>query len=112
MRTRPYPFISADNSYGTYRGRLYLVYASNSPAGNGNKPDIFCRYSDDQGATWSSAVTVNDEVNSQNYHQIHQSGLTNKQASCLLNGWIHAIHRQAIALIFMHHTPRTVDKHL
>jgi hypothetical protein len=27
---------------------------------------------------------------------IHQSGLTNKQASCLLNGWIHAIHRQAI----------------
>ena len=29
MRTRPYPFIAADNSNGTYRGRLYLVYASN-----------------------------------------------------------------------------------
>ena len=46
-RTRPYPFITADNSFGTYRGRLYLVYASNQPAGNGRKPDIFCRYSDD-----------------------------------------------------------------
>ncbi|MHA2278631.1 MAG: hypothetical protein ACXAC2_22870, partial [Candidatus Kariarchaeaceae archaeon] len=30
MRTRPYPFIAADNSNGTYRGRLYLVYASNT----------------------------------------------------------------------------------
>ena len=25
MRLRPYPFIVADNSYGPYRGRLYLV---------------------------------------------------------------------------------------
>ncbi len=33
-----------------------LVYASNNPAGNGNKPDIFCRYSTDQGVTWSSPV--------------------------------------------------------
>jgi len=84
MRTRPYPFISADNSYGTYRGRLYLVYASNSPAGNGNKPDIFCRYSDDQGATWSSAVTVNDEVNSQNHHQWHPSIWTDKQTVAVI----------------------------
>jgi hypothetical protein len=28
MRCRPYPFIASDNSYGPYRGRLYLVYAS------------------------------------------------------------------------------------
>ncbi len=26
MRTRPYPFIAADNSHGPHRGRLYLVY--------------------------------------------------------------------------------------
>ncbi|RKY92778.1 MAG: hypothetical protein DRQ01_05835, partial [Ignavibacteriae bacterium] len=51
MRTRPYPFIAADQSNGTYRGRLYCVYASNTPAGNGNKPDIFCRYSTNQGST-------------------------------------------------------------
>lgn len=62
-RTRPYPMIAMDNSYGPYRGRLYLVYASNVPAGNGNKPDIILQYSTDQGATWSSRITVNDNVN-------------------------------------------------
>ncbi|NUN08748.1 MAG: T9SS type A sorting domain-containing protein [Ignavibacteriaceae bacterium] len=63
MRTRPYPMIAADNSYGPFRGRLYLVYASNLPAGSGNKPDIFSRFSTDQGATWSDPVTVNDDAN-------------------------------------------------
>ena len=61
MRTRPYPFICADNSYGPNRGRMYLVYASNYPSGNGNKPNIYCRYSDNGGTTWSSAVMVNDD---------------------------------------------------
>lgn len=59
-RTRPYPMIAMDNSYGPYRGRLYLVYASNVPAGNGNKPDIILQYSDNQGSTWSNKITVND----------------------------------------------------
>lgn len=62
-RTRPYPMIAMDNSYGPKRGRLYLVYASNEPAGNGNKPDIILQYSDDQAATWSSRIRVNDNVN-------------------------------------------------
>lgn len=62
-RTRPYPFIAADNSYGAYRGRLYLVYAANDPPGNGNKPDIFLQYSTNQGATWSARVRVNDNPN-------------------------------------------------
>lgn len=88
MRTRPYPFIAADNSYGTYRGRLYLVYASNSPSGNGNKPDIYCRYSDDQGATWSSAVTVNDDINSQNNNQWHPSIWCDKQTGKLFVKWM------------------------
>ncbi len=59
-RTRPYPMIAMDNSYGPNRGRLYLVYASNVPAGNGNKPDIILQYSDNQGSTWSNKITVND----------------------------------------------------
>ena len=88
MRTRPYPFIAADNSYGLNRGRLYLVYASNSPAGNGSKPDIFCRYSDDQGATWSSAVVVNDDANSQNNHQWHPSIWNDKQTGRLFVKWM------------------------
>lgn len=62
-RTRPYPMIAMDNSYGPNRGRLYLVYASNEPVGNGNKPDIILQYSDDQGATWSDRITVNDNAN-------------------------------------------------
>jgi len=69
MRTRPYPNIACDNSFGPHRGRLYLVYASNNPSGNANKPDIFCRYSDDGGTTWSTGAIVNDDANSQNYNQ-------------------------------------------
>lgn len=65
-RTRPYPMIAMDNSNGPFRGRLYLVYASNVPAGNGNKPDVILQYSTDQGATWSSKITVNDDANPQN----------------------------------------------
>jgi len=61
-RTRPYPTIAMDNSYGAHRGRLYCVYASNVPEGNGNKPDLILQYSDDQGLTWSSRITVNDNA--------------------------------------------------
>lgn len=88
MRTRPYPFIAADNTNGTYRGRLYLVYASNSPAGNGNKPDIFCRYSTDFGVTWSSPVTVNDDANSQNHNQWHPSIWCDVQTGRLYVKWM------------------------
>jgi len=69
MRTRPYPFIAADNSNGPYRGRLYLVYASNYPAGSGNKPNIYCRYSTNGGLTWSSAIRVNDDASASANHQ-------------------------------------------
>ncbi|MGH2575629.1 MAG: T9SS type A sorting domain-containing protein [Ignavibacteria bacterium] len=64
MRTRPYPMIAIDNRVsGPTRGRWYLVYASNEPPGNGNRPDIKLQYSTDQGATWSSWVRVNDNSN-------------------------------------------------
>ncbi len=69
MRTRPYPFITADNSNGPYRGRLHLVYATNDPPGNGQKPDIFSRYSDDGGSSWSDAKRVNTGFNPQGSHQ-------------------------------------------
>jgi len=88
MRTRPYPFIAADQSSGSYRGRLYCVYASNTPAGNGNKPDIFCRYSTNQGTTWSSAIKVNDDINTTANHQWHPSIWCDKSSGRLFVKWM------------------------
>jgi hypothetical protein len=88
MRTRPYPFIAADNSFGAYRGRLYVVYASNAPSGDGNKPDIFCRRSTDQGATWSNAVTINDDANPTTHHQWHPSIWCDKETGRLYVKWL------------------------
>ncbi|MBX7046674.1 MAG: T9SS type A sorting domain-containing protein [Ignavibacteria bacterium] len=87
MRTRPYPMIAADNSFGPYRGRLYLVYASNNPSGNGNKSDIFLRYSTDFGATFSNAVVVNDDANSQNNFQFFPAIWCEKNTGKLYIKW-------------------------
>ncbi len=88
MRTRPYPFIAADNSYGPNRGRLYVVYASNEPAGNGNKSDIFCRYSTNGGTTWSTAVKINDDLNTQNHQQWHPAIWCDKETGRLYVHWM------------------------
>jgi hypothetical protein len=88
MRTRPYPMIAADNSFGAHRGRLYCVYASNDPPGDGNKPDIWCRYSDDGGATWSAAVLVNDDPSPQTHHQWHPAIWCDKQTGRLYAMWM------------------------
>ncbi|MBN8586203.1 MAG: T9SS type A sorting domain-containing protein [Ignavibacteria bacterium] len=88
MRTRPYPFISADNSYGPNRGRLHLIYASNTPVGCGNKPDIFSRYSTDFGVTWSAEKKVNDDANSENNNQWHPAMWCDKQTGRLWVQWL------------------------
>jgi PKD repeat protein len=88
MRTRPYPFIAADNSYGPHRGRLYLVYTSNDPPGSGNKPDIFCRYSDDGGSTWSSAKVVNDDANTHSNHNWFPAIWCEKNTGRLYVSWM------------------------
>jgi len=87
FRTRPYPFITADNSFGPNRGRLYLVYSSNTPAGDGNKPDIFCRYSTNHGTTWSSEVRINDDPNSVLHNQWHPSTWCDKETGRLYVQW-------------------------
>ena len=88
MRTRPYPFIAADNSFGPYRKRLYCVYASNDPPGNGNRPDIFCRYSTNQGTSWSNAVKVNNDASTQNNHQWHPAIWCDKTTGRLYVQWM------------------------
>lgn len=88
MRTRPYPMIAADNSYGTNRGRFYVVYASNDPPGDGNKPDIWCRYSTDGGATFSSAIRINDDPNTTTHHQWHPAIWCDKKTGRLYAMWM------------------------
>lgn len=88
MRTRPYPFIAADNSWGANRGRLYCVYATNDPPGDGNKPDIFCRRSDDGGQTWSTAVRVNDDANPTLHHQWMPAIWCEKESGKLYIQWM------------------------
>lgn len=88
MRTRPYPFITADNSYGPNRGRLHLVYATNDPPGDGNKPDIFSRYSDDGGTTWSNAKKVNTGFLPQNSHQWAPATWCDKETGRLYVQWM------------------------
>ncbi len=55
-----------DRSGGPHNGRVYLVYTLEQP-NESNNMDIYVRYSDDDGTTWSSGVRVNDDktVNSQ-----------------------------------------------
>lgn len=87
MRTRSYPFITADNSYGSYRGRLYLVYATNVPNEDGAKPDILCRYSTDAGSSWSSPITVNDDANSTGNYQFFPAIWCDKETGKLYVKW-------------------------
>ena len=87
MRTRPYPMIAADNSWGTYRGRLYCVYAANRPVGSGNKSDVFLRYSTDYGVSWSDSVTINDDANTGLYNQYHPAIWCDKETGKLYAMW-------------------------
>ena len=60
------PGLAWDRSGGRHNGRVYLVYTK-EVRNESNNTDIFVQFSDDNGATWSSAVRVNDDhtVNSQ-----------------------------------------------
>jgi BNR/Asp-box repeat len=55
-----------DRSGGPHNGRVYIVYTKEQK-NESDDMDIYVRYSDDNGATWSEGVRVNtdDTVNSQ-----------------------------------------------
>lgn len=50
-----------DRSTGPTRGRLYLVYADEL-VDESNNTDIFLRYSDNLGTSWSTPLKVNDDT--------------------------------------------------
>ncbi len=54
-----------DLSNGAYAGRVYAVYTDAISPGN-SVTNIFLRYSDNNGATWSAPVAVNDDATSPN----------------------------------------------
>ncbi|MGE5603104.1 MAG: sialidase family protein [Nitrososphaerales archaeon] len=49
-----------DRTGGPHNGRVYLVYTVERPT-ESDDLDIYVRYSDDNGATWSAGVRVNDD---------------------------------------------------
>jgi BNR/Asp-box repeat protein len=49
-----------DRSGGAHNGRVYAVYTKEQQNESGNT-DIYVCYSDDNGATWSAGVRVNDD---------------------------------------------------
>jgi hypothetical protein len=54
-----YPSLDVDRSSGIHRGRIYCSWMDLTPA---NVTDIFISYSDDNGASWSTAAPVTDHV--------------------------------------------------
>jgi hypothetical protein len=58
--------LAFDTSSDAFNGRVYLVYTNEFPPASQNT-DIFLRYSDNNGITWSAPIRVNDDpgVNSQ-----------------------------------------------
>lgn len=62
--------LAYDRTGGTHDGRLYLVYTDEQPD-ESNDTNIFVRHSDDDGATWSSPVRVNDDTGTNSQFNPH-----------------------------------------
>ena len=75
------PGLAWDRSGGAHTGRVYLVYTLEQKNESDNT-DIYVRYSDDNGASWSDGVRVNDDqtANSQFLPKIALDQTTGKLA--------------------------------
>ena len=76
--------LAYDISSGLHRGRLHLVY-TDAPNTTSDDLNIFTRYSDNDGATWSAAKRVNTDVgvnNSQFFPKIALDPTTGFIAVC------------------------------
>ncbi|PWU14633.1 MAG: hypothetical protein C5B50_16995 [Verrucomicrobia bacterium] len=54
------PGLAWDRTGGAHNGRVYLMY-TDRPSTSSADTDIYVRYSDNNGSTWSSRVRVNDD---------------------------------------------------
>jgi len=59
-----------DRSRGAHAGRVYLVYTDET-VNEDNDTNIFVRWSDDDGATWSGRVRVNDDTGTNSQFNPH-----------------------------------------
>jgi hypothetical protein len=75
------PGLAWDTTGGAHNDRVYLVYTLEHP-NESNNTDIYVRYSDTTGATWSPPVRVNDDatLNSQFLPKISLDPTTGKIA--------------------------------
>jgi hypothetical protein len=55
------PRLAWDRSGGAFNGRVYMVYTDEPVDENGSDTDIYLRFSDDDGKTWSGERKVTDE---------------------------------------------------
>ena len=62
--------LAYDRSGGAHHGRVYLVYTDEQP-NESNNTDIWVRHSDDDGATWSAPVRVNDDAGTNSQFNPH-----------------------------------------
>ncbi len=81
------PLVAYDRSGGPHNGRLYLVYVDEQ-ANESDNMDIYLRFSDDDGSTFSDPVRVNDDlgVNS----QFHPSLSVDQSNGVVVVGWYDA----------------------
>ena len=57
-RVNDFPSMAVDKSCGFYNGRIYIAYPEKENGNANDKSVIRVRYSDDEGSSWSSPITV------------------------------------------------------
>jgi hypothetical protein len=62
--------LAYDRTSGAHRGRVYLLYTDEQP-NESNDTNIFVRRSDDDGATWSAPLRVNDDTGTNSQFNPH-----------------------------------------
>jgi hypothetical protein len=90
--------VAYDRSPGPHRGRAYLVYAQEvsedrtdsigRPIGATGDTDVILRYSDDNGATWSPGIRVNDDPITSGASQFLQRVAVDPVTGAIAVGWL------------------------